>query len=267
MKLNDYLDHRLGVKFECKYNKLAIKEILTNAEKYPNVNKIISQKINMSNINRKANYNWDHFDLDFYDDYCADYHETIELYQAFVRALCKDIRNKDYEIKNFRYITYYLKEPNVEILMELGKEHYGNHYIYISNARKTIAKLVDYSEDITKFIQETLCFQKNAYSFKGNYNNILEQVKVELNYLIDNDALFANPFSEIDLKKNRLKITDDLYAYLIDSCEITIGENELYLMATENGVTQLETLKRIAFNSLTKKDKKIIEALEILKID
>lgn len=78
MYLNEFLNVKLGVTFEDKYNALAVKEIMKNKDKYPLIAESIENEIKRAKIDNKSwNYSSDFFDCD--DDLCAGYDETMQL--------------------------------------------------------------------------------------------------------------------------------------------------------------------------------------------
>lgn len=266
MVLNEFIYNRLGTKFENKYNALAIKEILKNEEKYQHIYEIVENEVRKSNIDEKANCDWGYFDYDpdidlqgGYSNYCANYDETFELYQAFVRAFCKDIRNKNYKITCFTYSICYLKEANIDLLLDQPQDmpcsFYSISYIALSTYLKTFSKQLTYpySEKDT------------TYTSKCGYASILSKIKESFNSIIDCDDFFTQRFDLQDSKKHSIELDDNLYGYPVDKYEIKIGKNNLIFYTTERGFTPLGTLLNHVLDSLTEKEKIIVEEFEIFR--
>ena len=269
MMLNEFICSRIGATFEDLYNSLAIKEILNNKEKYPSIYEMISKEVNSSNILDKAKGNWPYFDYDSDEDEptnCpkANYQETIELYFAFVRAFCKNIRKKSYTIKSFLWGTDYFNEPNVSVIIDYDLYRYKSKNFFIMNIKKVLQKEYNYPEDVNNLSLGRLYNKSNLYTFYNNFDSILTNLKEVFNSLIDSDELISQNFDKGSYKSIKVKLDDGLEGYPYDSCEITIGKNNL-IFPLERSNSPFEKLIQPVISTLSDKEKEVERMLNIFE--
>jgi len=271
MMLNEFICSKTGAIFEDLYNSLAILEILNNKEKYPNVYEVISKEVNTLNALEKANSDWPYFDVESdFDEpinyQIASYQETIELYCAFIRAFCKNIRKGNYTIKSFLCGTDYYNIPNASVIIDYDLYRYKSKNIFITNIKKTFQEEFNYPENINNLSLGRLYNKSNLYTFYNNFDSVLKDLKKVFNCLIDSDELISQDFDKGSYKGIKEVLDNDIEAYPYDSCEIEIGKNRL-IFPLERSNDSIERLIQPIISSLSDKEKEIARKQNILDRD
>ena len=84
MYLNEFLNFKLDVDLDGKYNVMVIKEILNNKDKYPRIYDIIENEVSYNDNDEYTGEDLDSGFFDCDDIDCAGYDDTMELYNAFL---------------------------------------------------------------------------------------------------------------------------------------------------------------------------------------
>jgi hypothetical protein len=267
MIINNFLEYKLGVCFEDKYNQLAVEEIVKNEDKYPIIYDSILSLVTYDDNDNIKNINYDssYFDCDDLE-LCAGYEETLELYKAFVRAFGKSIRNKNFKIDFIAFGVDYLRYPSVNSIINSYLNYYSQDFISVYEEKKIIGYVMSYfniTDDEVNPIE--LSSQKEVYNtFYCDNSEMFDEVKKGMIQLIDSDGFFFNRFSDVDIEKNVVKLDDNVYAYPYDSYELIIGKNHLKFFTTERGFDPLCALRHPILDSISEEEAKL-EAIQRIK--
>lgn len=264
MLLNEFLEFKLGVVFEDKYNELAILEILNHQEKYPliidEIVSLINYDVNgeISNINIESAY----FQCDDYE-MNPSYEQTMSLYKAFVIAFWHDRKGKKYKIKSISFGLDFLRLPTTETILYPYLSYSGLSYITITPNEKEFVKKVFVSQIIeAEHIGHESIKTSSELFYKDN-KKILNTIKNRIDEIGDIEDLFETRFCDEELRRQHLKIEAGVTGYAYDSFELVFDKNIIKFYATERGFDPLSLFRLPILDSLTDTEKKL-EVVDII---
>lgn len=248
MKLNEFLNFRLGVVFEDAYNVKAAAEVLSNKEKYPLTAEFIEEGVDYETCDS----GW--FDCDDVES-CAGFDETMELYRAFVCAWYRDCRDRPVDLRSVSFGVIYLNCPSVEGIMNPGSNYSGRFCVQLSPRTTGLKKEIfvpcvkeePYLGAVSKETTLTKYPAKNA----GRLKLLAEQFM----QMRDGGDFFANNFTSGALKKGRTVLDNGVESYPVDCYEFDFGDSFLRFFSTERGFDVLSIIRETIIDSLSPAEK------------
>lgn len=226
MRLNEFLNFKLGVFFEDKYNELAIKEIKNNPNNYKSIYEYIED---MDDPNEDNSF----FDCDDYELCCKNY-QMLELYYAFVKVLLDDVKNKKKKLTYASFSTKYYPDKSINsIINQINKPKVVKTISCNSKCNTIEMSVYSYFNRVN--LERVYTAHKSEIS---NNETFLKEIKDNL--LIVNKMLnFANiRLSDDELDGNVISFNDETL-YWIDSYEFNFNRNRFFLLTTERGFDPL----------------------------
>jgi len=256
MPLNEFLNIKLDVKFEDKYNALATTEILEHPEKYPLIYPFISDmKEYCEDIEAENCFDCSLFQLDD-PDTNAGYGETMELYSAFLRAFATEMQNDPIECEYASLGLDYLWRPNTHGILDPYVNYIARYEVGVDKNCTYISSRMKYPdapeyEYLASASTEIYSRTYNADNIKTM--NILGKTVAEL---FRNDMLFANRFDSDGLSENCQTLKSGSVGYPFDMYTFIFGKNTIRLFSTERGFDALSIVRFPIFDSLTDEQRK-----------
>ncbi|MBQ0092800.1 MAG: hypothetical protein KBS45_05690 [Clostridiales bacterium] len=255
MILNDFLQIKLGVEFEDKYNALAVKEILTNREKYPLIAPTVAD---MVQDEEDIGNGWD-FESCFFDcddeEYCANYDETMELYRAFVTAFAADVKDRPFAVKYASFGLDYLEQPNTHNVLDPHFHYLGMAYVSVFPKRTELGQEFCYPAVPGKVALGTVSNAQSNRTFASDNEEALKKVAKGFRELCESGNLFSNRFDNAGLSEHPVKLDCGETGYPCDCYEIRIGKNLLRFFSTERGFDALSVLRFPILADLTEEQR------------
>ena len=265
MLLNEFLEFKLGVVFEDKYNELAILEILNHQEKYPliidEIESLVNYDVNgeISNMNIESAY----FQCDDLE-MVAGFEEMMSLYKAFIVAFWKDNRGKKYSLKSISFALNFLRVPTIEAILYPYLSYSGLSYITITPNEKEFVKKVFVPQIIEAEHIGHESIQTSSELFYTDNKKILKSIKNRIDEISDIEDLFKARFCDEELWRHHLEIEAGVTGYAYDSFELVFDKNIIKFYATERGFDPLSLFRLPILDSLTETEKKL-EVVDIIR--
>lgn len=251
MILNEFLNFKLGVEFEDKYNALAVKEILSNKEKYPLIAPTVADTVqNEEDMGNEWDFESGFFDCDD-EEYCANYDETMELYRAFVTAFAADVKDRPFTVRYASFGLDYLEQPNTHNVLDPYFHYLGMAYISVFPQRTELGQEVYYPAVPGRVALGTVSDEKHNRTFSSDNEETLKKIAEGFRRLCESSNLFANRFDNAGLSEHPLSLECGETGYPCDCYEIRIGKNLLRFFSTERGFDALSILRFPILDALT----------------
>lgn len=265
MFLNEFLNFKLDVALDEKYNVMVIKEILNNKDKYPIIYEIIENEVSYDDNDE---YNGEDLDSSFFDcddPDCAGYDDIMELYNAFLNVFFKDIRKKDFKVSMATYGIDYLRLPNVHCIINPYLNYSGIRYITMNNNKTTIGEEIF----VPNIWDNEFCGHRSI-DIKSkifyDYNvDVLKKIKDSLCNIIDKGDISISSFNNEKLKENKVDLGNDISGYGFDSFELLIDNNMVRFYSNDRTKNNYDFIRKIVLESLSEEEKDLHIVKNIIK--
>jgi len=246
MIINDFLNFKLGVQFEDKYNNLAVEEVLNNKENYPLIYDEINYLVEYDGDKIKSiNYDSNFFDCDDLD-FCAGYEETMELYRAFLNAFCKDIKHNDFDLKSISFGVDYLRFPGESFILDPYFNYNGMHNISISNNKRIIGKVIIAPNIVDNEYYGYASKKEIINTYFEDNNDLMNEIKDSLFLLINSEEKSLCEVNIREMEEKKVKLEENIVGYPLNCFEFSIGKNYLKFITTKKDFNSFsETLKKL----------------------
>ena len=249
MYLNDFLNFKLGVDLDDKYNFLVVKEILDNGDKYPLIHDMVENEVSYDEYDNVINEPYDSSFFECDDPSCAGVNESIELYNAFLVVMLKDIKENDYRVKSVSCGVDYLRYPSISCIINPYLNYSGMDYIILFNQKTEVNSEIFVPNIVGKECYGHRSIESNSKQYFDDNGEVLDKIKEALTSM-PSDSLIINDFKDEDLKNCRVELENNIYGYRFDSYDIRIGNNLIKLYSTDREKDNYSFIREMILKSL-----------------